>query len=89
MSRSLNKPDYTSSPWPRSAAQPWDNYLKLFDRVLLLRYYRVPLSAMLRVTGHSKKLLEEHLALVEKHFPDEKALETYLGKRGITLEKSG
>ncbi|AZK59295.1 DUF1670 domain-containing protein [Candidatus Desulforudis audaxviator] len=66
-----------------------DNYLKLFDQVLLLRYYRVPFSAMLRATGHSKKLLEEHLALVEKHFPDEEALETYLGKRGITLEKSG
>jgi predicted GNAT family N-acyltransferase len=66
-----------------------DNYLKLFDRVLLLRYYRVPVSAMLRVTGHSKKLLEGHLALAEKHFPDEEVLETCFGKRGIALEKSG
>lgn len=65
-----------------------DNYLRIFDRVLLLRYYKLPLSAMVRVTGHSQRLLEEHLALVEKHFSDEAALEVYLGKRGITLEKS-
>ncbi|WP_258359290.1 DUF1670 domain-containing protein [Moorella sulfitireducens (nom. illeg.)] len=47
-----------------------DNYLRLFDRVLLLCYYHVPASAMMRITGHSQGLLEEHLALVEKHFPD-------------------
>lgn len=65
-----------------------DNYLRLFDRVLLLSYYKLPVSAMLRVTGHGKALLEEHLALVEKHFPNEEALVTYLGQRGVTLEKS-
>jgi len=65
-----------------------DNYLKLVDRMLLLRYYKLPLSAMVRVTGHSKKLLEEHLALAEKHFPDDRALEAYLGQRSITWEKS-
>lgn len=66
-----------------------DNYLRIFDRVLLMRYYKLPLSAMVRVTGHSQRLLEEHLALAEKHFPDEATLEVYLGKRGIALEKSG
>lgn len=65
-----------------------DNYLRLFDRVLLLRYYHVPASAMMRITGHSQSLLEEHLALVEKHFPDEESLVSYIGKRGIKLEKS-
>lgn len=65
-----------------------DNYLRLFDRVLLLWYYKLPVSVMQRVTGHSKALLEEHLALVEKHFPDEETLAAYLGKRGIKLEKS-
>jgi hypothetical protein len=65
-----------------------DNYLRLFDYVLLLSYYQVPVSAMLRITGHSKGLLEEHLTLVEKHFPNHEAMETYLGKRGIKLEKS-
>ncbi|MEW6458179.1 MAG: DUF1670 domain-containing protein [Bacillota bacterium] len=65
-----------------------DNYLRLFDRVLLLCYYKLPVSAMIRVTGHGKALLEEHLALVEKHFPNEDALVTYLGQCGVTLEKS-
>ncbi|MDH7577318.1 MAG: DUF1670 domain-containing protein [Bacillota bacterium] len=46
-----------------------DNYLRIFDRVLLMCYYKLPLSAMVRVTGYSQRLLEEHLALAEKHFP--------------------
>lgn len=65
-----------------------DNYLRLFDRVLLLCYYHVPVSAMIRITGHSPALLEEHLALVKKHFPDEESLVNYIGNRGIKLEKS-
>ncbi|MDN5362023.1 MAG: hypothetical protein PWP70_1070, partial [Moorella sp. (in: firmicutes)] len=40
------------------------------------------------ITGHSQSLLEEHLALVEKHFPDEESLVSYIGKSGIKLEKS-
>lgn len=65
-----------------------DNYLRLFDRVLLLCYYQVPVSAMPRITGHSHGLLEEHLNLVKKHFPNMEAMEAYLGKRGVRLEKS-
>jgi hypothetical protein len=65
-----------------------DNYLRLFERVLLLKYYRVPVSALPRVTGYSKSLLDEHLELVEKHFPTEEALADYLGQRGIQLEKN-
>ena len=65
-----------------------DNYLRLFERVLLLKYYGVPMSALPRVTGYGRSLLEEHLALVEKHFPTEDSLKEYLGQRGIKLEKS-
>jgi len=65
-----------------------DNYLRLFDRVLLLKYYRVPVSAMPRITGHSPRLLEEHLSLVAKHFPDEESLVRYIAQRGIKLEMS-
>lgn len=65
-----------------------DNYLRLFERVLLLKYYGVPMSALPRVTGYGRSLLEEYLALVEKHFPTEDSLEEYLGQRGIKLEKS-
>ncbi len=62
-----------------------DNYLRLFDRVLLLKYYNFPVEVMPRVIGYSKSLLDEHLKLVEKHFPTEEALSEYLGKRNIKL----
>lgn len=60
----------------------------LVEKAWRFCYYRVPVSAMMRITGHSKGLLEEHLALVEKHFPDEESLVSYIGNRGIKLEKS-
>lgn len=65
-----------------------DNYLRLFEKVLLLKYYGVPVSALPRVTGYSSRLLNEHLELVEKHFPTEEELVNYLGQRGIQLEKN-
>lgn len=64
-----------------------DNYLRLFERVLLLKYYRFPVAVMPRVTGFSKGLLNEHLKLVDKHFPTEELQAEYLGQRGIQLEK--
>jgi len=64
-----------------------DAYLKTFDKLLVLRYYKMPQSAIMRVLGHGRKLIEEHLALAEKHFPTEEALVAYLEGRGVTLEK--
>jgi hypothetical protein len=64
-----------------------DAYLKTFDRLLILRYYRMPMSAITRVVGHGRRLIEEHLALAEKHFPTEDALKSYLEGRGIALEE--
>ncbi|MDY0177596.1 MAG: DUF1670 domain-containing protein [Lentisphaeria bacterium] len=64
-----------------------DAYLKTFDKLLILRYYRMPMSAIIRVMGHGRKLIEEHLALAEKHFPTEDALKEYLEGRGVALEK--
>lgn len=66
-----------------------DQYLRAFDRVLMLRYYRVPTKAMCRVTGYSLQLVEEHLALADKHFPTEEALTGYLANRGVELEVVG
>ena len=65
-----------------------DNYLRLFDRVLVIRYFRMPPHLMRQVTGHSLALINEHLALVEKHFPSEKELVDYLTNRGVELEKA-
>jgi hypothetical protein len=65
-----------------------DNYLRLFDRVLVLRYFGMPPHLMRQVTGHSMALIKEHLALADKHFPSEKDLVDYLANRGVELEKA-
>lgn len=65
-----------------------DQYLRLFDRVLVLRYFGLPPKLMRQVTGHSLALIEEHLALAEKHFPTTKAMVEYLANRGVELEKA-
>lgn len=64
-----------------------DNYLKVFIRTLLLVYHEVPKAAMICVTGHSRLLIEEHLALAEEHFPSKESLEEYLGSQGISREE--
>jgi len=64
-----------------------DSYLRTFDRVLILLYFGLPETLMGRVTGHSPSLMKEHLRLAEKHFPTKEQLETYLGQRGVNLDK--
>ena len=66
-----------------------DAYIKVFDRVLILKYFGMPENLMQRVTGHSIALLKEHLALAEKHFPTKEALMEYLGQRNISLDMTG
>jgi len=66
-----------------------DAYIKVFDRVLILKYFGMPESLMQRVTGHSIALIKEHLALAEKHFPTKEALMEYLGQRNISLDMTG
>ncbi|MGE5572607.1 MAG: DUF1670 domain-containing protein [Bacteroidota bacterium] len=66
-----------------------DAYLRAFERVLLLRYYRVPMSAMVRITGHSQSLISEHIALAEKHLPTTESLAAYLTSRGVDLGSPG
>lgn len=66
-----------------------DAYLKTFDRLLVLRYYEMPLVAIRKVLGHGLKLVEEHLKLADKHFPTREDLEAHLKTRGIVLKESG
>ena len=77
----LPTPHYTGYP------EAVDSYLRLFDRVLILRYFGVPAQVMGRVTGHSNALIKEHLALAEKHFSDPDALKAYLTNRGVKLDE--
>ena len=64
-----------------------DSYLKTFEKLLVLRYYGMPFSAITRVLGHGRKLIDEHLSIAEKHFPTKEALAEYLEARGVALEK--
>lgn len=75
-------------PLPAIRRAAVDNYLRLFDRVLVLLYFRMPPHLMRQVTGHSLALINEHLALAKKHFPAEKDLVGYLTNRGVDLEKA-
>ncbi|MGB9867930.1 MAG: DUF1670 domain-containing protein [Bacillota bacterium] len=65
------------------------SYLKIFDRLLILRHYQLPISAMVRVLGHGRALIEEHLAIADKHFPTDEALTAYLTSWGVKLEDTG
>lgn len=65
-----------------------DHYLRLFDRVLVLRHFGMPPHLMRQVTGHSNALIKEHLALAEKHFSSDSELVEYLTNRGVELEKA-
>ncbi len=66
-----------------------DSYLKTFDKILILRHFKLPVSAMARVLGHGQTLINEHLALAEKHFPTPEALSEYLTGRGVALHDTG
>ncbi|MDP2858384.1 MAG: hypothetical protein Q8P50_10460 [Bacillota bacterium] len=66
-----------------------DEYLRAFDRVPMLRYYRVLKSAICWVMGHSPHLIDEHLALAQQHFATEEALTDYLANPGVELEVVG
>ncbi|MEW6226537.1 MAG: DUF1670 domain-containing protein [Bacillota bacterium] len=65
-----------------------DQYLRAFDRLLVLRHFGLPKKLMVQVTGHSLSLIEEHLALADKHFPTTEALTRYLTSRGVNLEEA-
>ena len=65
-----------------------DHYLRLFDRVLVLQYYGLPTNLIRQVTGHSIALITEHLALAEKHFPDEQSLVEHLTSLGVDVQKA-
>ncbi|HAI20899.1 MAG TPA: hypothetical protein DCM14_03240, partial [Clostridiales bacterium UBA8153] len=61
-------------------------YLRTFDRVLMLRYYRLPKNACCRVNGHSLHLIDEHLAQADMHFATKEASTGYLAKQGVERE---
>jgi len=61
-----------------------DSYIRAFIRVLLLRYYGLPMA---RVTSYSRSLPKEHLALEQKHFSTVEARAEYLNQQGVSEEQ--
>lgn len=66
-----------------------DAYLRTFDKLLMLKYHKLPATLMVRVLDCSRKLLEEYMALAEKHLPGDDAIKHYLTNRGIPLDEVG
>lgn len=62
-----------------------DAYLRVFQSVLVLYLYDLPVDLMARVTGHGRSLIEEHLAIVREHFPDREAVKGYLREQGLEI----
>ncbi len=62
-----------------------DRYLDLFIAVLILYLYDMPPKLMARVTSSGVTLIQEHLELVEQHFPDKNHVKSYLRERGVKL----
>jgi hypothetical protein len=67
------------------APESVDAYLKVFQSVLILYLYDMPVSLMARVTGRGQSLIEEYILLVKEHFPDREAVKSYLKEQGLEI----
>ncbi len=63
-----------------------DAYLRTFDKLLIFKYYGLPIDAVVRVLGLGRKLIEGHLELVDKHFQIADDLKAHLSGLGVSLE---
>jgi hypothetical protein len=62
-----------------------DAYLKVFQSVLILSLYGMPVPLMAQVTGRGQALIEEYLILVKEHFPNQNEMKHYLKEHGINI----
>jgi hypothetical protein len=62
-----------------------DAYLKVFQSVLILSLYDMPIPLMARVTGRGQALIEEYIALVQEHFPNRHEIKRYLNEHGLEI----
>ena len=66
---------------PRSV----DAYLKVFDSVLILHLYGLPLKLMAQVLNRGESLIEEYLQLIEENLKEVGELRKYLRSRKVKL----
>jgi hypothetical protein len=64
-----------------------DAYLKVFDSVLILHLYNLPLKLIARVLNRGESLIEEYLDLVKENLKEVGEIRIYLQSRGIKLPK--
>jgi hypothetical protein len=62
-----------------------DAYLKVFQSVLILYLYDMPVSLMARVTGRGESLIREYMVLTEKFFPNRLEIKAYLANNGLKI----
>jgi len=67
------------------APESVDAYLKVFQSVLILSLYDMPIPLMARVTGRGQALIEEYIALVQQHFPNRQEIKGYLREHGLEI----
>lgn len=67
------------------APESVDAYLKVFQSVLILSLYDMPVPLMARVTGRGQALIEEYMELVKEHFPNRNEIKQYLREQGLEI----
>lgn len=65
-----------------------DAYLKVFDAVLILYLYSLPLRLISRVLSRGISLVEEYLHLIKENLKDVDVMRDYLQSRGVKLPKA-
>jgi hypothetical protein len=66
---------------PRSV----DAYIKTFNSILILWYFNLPKSLISMVTERGQRVIQQHLDIITKYFPDSSSVEDYLTKQEISL----
>jgi hypothetical protein len=67
------------------APESVDAYLKVFQSVLILSLYDMPVPLMARVTGRGQALIQEYMELVNEHFPNRNEIKLYLREQGLEI----
>jgi len=67
---------------PRSV----DNYIRTFQGVLILKIFGVPPRLMATLLQKSPNLVEEHLELMRRFYPNENQLRQYLREQGVNIQ---
>lgn len=74
--REISRMTYHS---PRSV----DNYIDIFESVLILHLYGIPKKLMARILRKGISLIKEHLELVKQHFKNEEDIKSFIYRKEV------